>query len=186
MEKYNKDLENIRMERDFLHATIKETNANYWNLEAKKDILSVKHNKFQKTYKNMEQTLLKQQKELEEFIMKVGNVYQAKNDIKRQANQRHAQIDKNLQKQMAFNEKLQKFLEEAQRVKPFNYDSVFTENSEFKKHNFLLQVKFKALSMEEKDVDLWWDAVQDIIQKDIGKVYKRYERNERLYRHMIS
>jgi hypothetical protein len=54
MEKYNKDLENIKMERDFLHATIKETNANYWTLEAKKDILSVKCNKFQKDYKNME------------------------------------------------------------------------------------------------------------------------------------
>jgi hypothetical protein len=40
--------------------------------------------------------------------------------------------------------------------------------------------------MEEKDVDLWWDAMQDIVQKDIGKVYKRYERNERLYRHKIS
>jgi hypothetical protein len=40
--------------------------------------------------------------------------------------------------------------------------------------------------MEEKDVNLWWDAVQNIVQKDIGKVYKKYERNERLYRHMIS
>jgi hypothetical protein len=40
--------------------------------------------------------------------------------------------------------------------------------------------------MEEKDVDLWWDAVQDIVQKDIGKVCKRYERNERLYKHKIS
>jgi hypothetical protein len=40
--------------------------------------------------------------------------------------------------------------------------------------------------MEEKDVDLWWDAMQDIFQKDIGKVYRRYERNERLYRHKIS
>jgi hypothetical protein len=40
--------------------------------------------------------------------------------------------------------------------------------------------------MEEKHVDLWWDAVQDIVRKDIGKVYRRYERNERLYMHMIS
>jgi hypothetical protein len=36
--------------------------------------------------------------------------------------------------------------------------------------------------MEEKDANLSWDA----IQKDIGKVYKKYERNERLYRHKIS
>jgi hypothetical protein len=50
----------------------------------------------------------------------------------------------------------------------------------------LLQVKLKALSMEEKDVDLWWDVVQDIVQKDIGKVCKKYERNERLYKHKIS
>jgi hypothetical protein len=40
--------------------------------------------------------------------------------------------------------------------------------------------------MEEKYVDLWWDVVQDIIQKYIGKVYRRYERNERLYKHRIS
>jgi len=46
----------------------------------------------------------------------------------------------------------------------------------------LLKVKLKALSMEEKDANLSWDA----IQKDIGKVYKKYERNERLYRHKIS
>jgi hypothetical protein len=49
----------------------------------------------------------------------------------------------------------------------------------------LLQVKLKALSMEEKYVDLWWDVVQDIVQKDIRKVCKRYERNERLYMHRI-
>ncbi len=40
--------------------------------------------------------------------------------------------------------------------------------------------------MEKKDVDLWWDAVQDIIQKDIKKVYRVYERNEKLYMHKIS
>ncbi len=40
--------------------------------------------------------------------------------------------------------------------------------------------------MEKKDVDLWWDAVQDIVQKDIGKVYRMYERNEKLYMHKIS
>jgi hypothetical protein len=62
--------------------------------------------------------------------------------------------------------------------------SLQTMNS--KKHNILFQVKLKALSMEEKDENLWWDVVQDIVQKDIGKVYKKYVRNERLYRHMIS
>jgi hypothetical protein len=46
----------------------------------------------------------------------------------------------------------------------------------------LLHVKLKALLVEEKDVDVWWDVVQDIVQKDIGKVCKKYERNERLYR----
>jgi hypothetical protein len=55
MEKQNKDLENIRIERDSLQATLK-TNANYWGLEAKKDTLSVKHNKLQGDYKNMEET----------------------------------------------------------------------------------------------------------------------------------
>jgi len=68
-------------------------------------------------------------------------------------------MDRNLQKQKAFNEKLQKLLEETQKVNPFNYDIVFKENNEFKKHNTLLQVKLKALSMEEKDADLRWDAV---------------------------
>jgi hypothetical protein len=54
---------------------------------------------------------------------------------------------------------LQKLLEETQKVKPFNYGIVFKENNEFNKHNTLLQVKFKVLSMEEKDVDLWWDVI---------------------------
>jgi len=45
---------------------------------------------------------------------------------------------------MAFNEKLNKLLEEIQEKKPFNYDNVFGKNSEFKKHNTLLQVKLKA------------------------------------------
>jgi hypothetical protein len=40
--------------------------------------------------------------------------------------------------------------------------------------------------MEEKDANSWWDAVQNIIQKDIRKVYKMYERNEKLYMHKIS
>jgi hypothetical protein len=40
--------------------------------------------------------------------------------------------------------------------------------------------------MEEKDVDLWWDIVQDIIQKNIGKVCKMYETNEKLNKQKIS
>jgi RNAse (barnase) inhibitor barstar len=40
--------------------------------------------------------------------------------------------------------------------------------------------------MEEKDVDLWWDVVQNIVERDIGKVYKKYERNEKFYKHKIS
>ncbi len=35
--------------------------------------------------------------------------------------------------------------------------------------------------MEEKDANMWWDAIQDIVQKDIGKIYRRYQINERLY-----
>jgi hypothetical protein len=60
MEKENKNLENIKIERDSLHATLKGTNVNYWGLKTKKDILSIEHNKLQKDYKNMEETLLKQ------------------------------------------------------------------------------------------------------------------------------
>ncbi len=81
MEKQNKDLENVKIERDSLQATLKEIDANYQNLKAKKDILSVEHNKLQRDYKNMEQIFLKQQKELEDLKMEVGNVYQAKNEI---------------------------------------------------------------------------------------------------------
>jgi hypothetical protein len=95
-------------------------------------------------------------------------------------------MDINLQKQMAFNEKLHELLEETRRVKPFNYESVFIENNEFKKQNTLLQVKLKALSMQEKNANLWWDAIHDIVHKNTGKVCKRYEKNERLYNHMIS
>jgi hypothetical protein len=50
----------------------------------------------------------------------------------------------------------------------------------------LFEVKLKALTMEEKDAKLWWDEVQNIVQKDTRKVYRRYERNERLYMHRIS
>jgi hypothetical protein len=63
---------------------------------------------------------LKQQKELE-FKVNNVNVYQANNEIQRQFNQEHAQMDRNLQKWKAFNEKLQKLLEETQEVKPFNH-----------------------------------------------------------------
>jgi len=86
---------------------------------------------------------------------------------------------------MAFTEKLNNFLEGIQKKKPFNYDIVFGENSELWKQKLLLQVKFKALSMEEKDANLWWDAIQNIVKKNIGKVYKKYERNNRLYKYNI-
>jgi hypothetical protein len=62
-------------------------------------------------------------------------------------------------KQITFNEKLHKLLEETKKVKPFNFDSVFIENNEFKKKNILRKIKLKALLMEEKDVDLWWDVI---------------------------
>ncbi len=140
-------------------AMLQETDANYQGLKAKRDTMSTEHNKLQKDYKHMEETLLKQQKEVEEFKVDNANAYQAKNEIQKQANQRFAQMDRNWQKQLAFNEKLNTLLEEIQKTKPFNYDIVFIENGEFKKHNTLLQVKLKALSMEEKDADLWWDAV---------------------------
>jgi hypothetical protein len=64
---------------------------------------------------------------------------------------------------MAFNEKLNKLMEEIQKKKPFNYDIVFTKNNDFKKQNTLLQIKLKALSMEGKNANLWWDEVQDIV-----------------------
>jgi hypothetical protein len=64
---------------------------------------------------------------------------------------------------MAFNEKLHELIEETKRIKPFIYDNVFIEKNEFKKQNTLLQVKFKAFSMEEKDADLWWDVILDIV-----------------------
>ncbi len=74
MEKHNNDLENIRVERDFVQATLKQTNANYQKLITKKDSPSVEHNKLQKDYMNMEQTFLKQQKELKELRADIGNV----------------------------------------------------------------------------------------------------------------
>jgi hypothetical protein len=36
------------------------------------------------------------------------------------------------------NERLQKILEQAQGIKPFNYDNVFIENNELKKHHGFL------------------------------------------------
>jgi len=47
-------------------------------------------------------------------------------------------MEKNLQKQMAFNEILNKLLEEIKKKKPFNYDTIFGENCEFRKQNILL------------------------------------------------
>ncbi len=58
MEKQSKDLENIIIERDSLHAIVKETYANYQGLKAKKGTLSIKHNKLQKGCKNMEEIIL--------------------------------------------------------------------------------------------------------------------------------
>ncbi len=60
MENQSEDLENIKIERDSLQATLKKIDANYWGLKAKKDTLSIEHNKLQRIYKNMEETLLKQ------------------------------------------------------------------------------------------------------------------------------
>ncbi len=81
------------MKRDSLQAILKETNANYWGLKVEKDTLSIKHNKFQKNYMHMGETLLKQQKEVEELKVDNDNAYQANNEIQRQVDQRHAQMD---------------------------------------------------------------------------------------------
>ncbi len=129
----------------------------------------------------MEENLFKQYKEVGELRVDNANAYQAKNEV-----QRHAQMDRNLQKHMVFNEKLNKLLEQNQKKKPFSYDIAFIENNEFKKYNTLLQVKLKALSMQEKGVDLRWDVIQDIVQKGYREGCRKYERNERLYRHKIS
>jgi hypothetical protein len=68
-------LESIIIERDSLQATLKETNANYWGLKAKKYTLSIKHNKLRRDYKNVVETFLKQQKEVEEFKVDNANAY---------------------------------------------------------------------------------------------------------------
>jgi len=58
-----------------LQATLKETNANYYGLKAKKDTLNIKHNKLQRDYMHMEEIILKQQKEVEEFRVDNTNAY---------------------------------------------------------------------------------------------------------------
>jgi hypothetical protein len=68
-------LENIRIERDSLQATLKETYANNWGLKIEKDTLDIEHSKLQREYKNMEETLLKQQKEVEELRVDNANAY---------------------------------------------------------------------------------------------------------------
>jgi chromosome segregation ATPase len=88
MEKHNKDLEIIKVDKDSLQVTLKQIDANYWKLKTKKNSLSVEHNKLQNDYKNMERIFLKQQKELEELKVYIGNVYQAQNELERQSNQR--------------------------------------------------------------------------------------------------
>jgi len=47
------------MERDSLHATLKERDANCWGLRVEKDTLSIEHGKLQKDYRHMEETFLK-------------------------------------------------------------------------------------------------------------------------------
>ncbi len=57
IQKQNKDLENIKMERDSLHATLKETYANYQGLKAKKNTLSIKHNRLHRDCKNTKEII---------------------------------------------------------------------------------------------------------------------------------
>ncbi len=59
MEKHNKDLGKIKVEKDSLQATQMQTDANYLKLKLEKDSLCVEHNKLQRDYKNMELTFLK-------------------------------------------------------------------------------------------------------------------------------
>ncbi len=54
MHNHTKDLEYIKIEKDFLQTTIIQTNGNYFKLQSKKDSLGVEHNKLQRDYKNME------------------------------------------------------------------------------------------------------------------------------------
>ncbi len=73
-----------------MQTTLKEMDANYYGLKVEKDLLSIKHSKLQKDYKNMEEIFLKQQKEVEELEVDNSNAYQVKNEIQRQADHRHA------------------------------------------------------------------------------------------------
>ncbi len=57
----------------------------------------------------MEQTLLKQHKELEELIMDIGNVYQTKNEVQRLSNESHAKMDKILQRKWLLLKNCKKF-----------------------------------------------------------------------------
>jgi hypothetical protein len=54
MEEHNKDLEKIKVEKDFLQANLMKMDANYLKLKTKKDSLSVEHKKLWRDYKNME------------------------------------------------------------------------------------------------------------------------------------
>ncbi len=51
---------------------------------------------------------------------------------------------------MAFNEKLNKILEETQKKKPFNYDIVIIKNNEFKNQNTLLQINSRHYQWRKK------------------------------------
>jgi hypothetical protein len=57
MEKHDKNMGKIKMERDYLQTTLIQTNANYWKLKTKKDSSNVEHNKLQRDNRNMEQIL---------------------------------------------------------------------------------------------------------------------------------
>lgn len=67
---------------------------------------------------------------------------------------------------------IQWVLEQAEGIKPSNYDNVFFKNNEFKKQHNLLKIKLKAFDYGREDADLWWDVMQDVIQKDVGKKCK--------------
>ncbi len=61
--------------KGFLVGNFKGDNANYQGLKVKKDTLSIQHNKLQRDYKNMEETLFKQEKEVEELKVDNANAY---------------------------------------------------------------------------------------------------------------
>jgi hypothetical protein len=45
MEKQSKNLESIKIERDYLRATLTKIDVNNWGLKVDKDTLSIKHTK---------------------------------------------------------------------------------------------------------------------------------------------